>query len=107
MAVISLRLNQKEENMVDFLSNYYEQDKSSLIKYSLKELYEDIIDKEIINKFESKEKKGGVKFIDSNEIVNKIKNNRLKNDNVFPLVSLCHWQRDEYESLRLRGNFLQ
>ena len=46
MAVISLRLNQNEEKMVNFLSNYYEQDKSSLIKYSLKELYEDIIDKQ-------------------------------------------------------------
>jgi hypothetical protein len=76
MAVISLRLNQSEENMVNFLSNYYEQDKSSLIKYSLKELYEDIIDKKIITDYETKEKNGEVKFIDSDEIMNILQNQR-------------------------------
>jgi tRNA G46 methylase TrmB len=70
MAVISLRLNQDEENMVNFLSKYYEQDKSALIKRSLKELYEDIIDKQIINEYETREKKGEIKFVDSNEIIN-------------------------------------
>ena len=74
MAVISLRLNQNEEKMIDFLSNYYEQDKSALIKYSLKELYEDIIDRQIINEYEIKEKKGKVKFVDSNEVIKMIKN---------------------------------
>ena len=69
MAVISLRLNQNEEKMVDYLSDYYEQDKSSLIKYSLKELYEDIVDKQIINDYETKEGKGKVKFVESGEII--------------------------------------
>ena len=73
MAVISLRLNENEENMVKFLSNYYERDKSSLIKYSLKELYEDIIDKQIVSEFEAKEKNGEVKFVDSNEIMDMFK----------------------------------
>jgi hypothetical protein len=73
MAVISLTLNQNEENMVSFLSEYYEQDKSSLIKYSLKELYEDIIDKQVIGEYETQEKNGGVNFVDSNEIMNMIK----------------------------------
>jgi hypothetical protein len=70
MAVISLRLNRNEESMVAFLSNYYEQDKSSLIKYSLKELYEDIIDKQMITEYETREKKGEVKFVDSKDIMN-------------------------------------
>jgi hypothetical protein len=70
MAVISLRLNRNEESMVNFLSNYYEQDKSSLIKYSLKELYEDIIDKQMITEYETREKKGEVKFVDSKDIMN-------------------------------------
>ena len=73
MAVVSLRLNQNEENMVKFLANYYERDKSSLIKFSLKELYEDIVDRQIINDFEAKEKKGKVQFVDSNKIMNKLK----------------------------------
>jgi len=70
MAIISLRLNQNEERMINFLSNYYEQDKSSLIKHSLKELYEDIIDKQIITEYETREKNGDVKFVDSNDIMN-------------------------------------
>ena len=69
MAVISLRLNKNEENMVNFLSDYYEQDKSSLIKYSLKELYEDIIDRQVISEYETKERKEKIKFIESNKII--------------------------------------
>jgi len=76
MAVISLRLNQDEEKMINYLSNYYEQDKSSLIKYSLKELYEDIIDKQIIAEYEIKEKNGKSKFIDSTEIINMLQSQR-------------------------------
>jgi hypothetical protein len=56
--------------MINFLSNYYEQDKSSLIKHSLKELYEDIIDKQIITEYETREKNGDVKFVGSNDIMN-------------------------------------
>ena len=76
MAVISLRLNRNEENMVKFLSDYYDQDKSSLIKYSLKELYEDIIDKQIISEYESEEKKSRIKFVDSIDVVKIIANQR-------------------------------
>ncbi|MCL1993905.1 MAG: DUF6290 family protein [Spirochaetes bacterium] len=71
MAVISLRLNKEEENMVNFLADYYEQDRSSLIKHSLKELYEDIIDRQTIAEYELKEKE--VKFIDSSEIIKSLK----------------------------------
>jgi hypothetical protein len=60
--------------MVNFLSNYYEQDKSSLIKYSLKELYEDIIDKQIITEYEKREEIGEMKFVESNDIMNMLQN---------------------------------
>ena len=36
---------------------------------------EDIIDKQLINEFEAKEKNGRVKFIDSTEIVKMLKTN--------------------------------
>jgi hypothetical protein len=68
MAVISLRLNKTEENMVNFLSDFYEQDKSTLIKYSLRELYEEIIDKQVISEYEEKENRGKAKFIAAREI---------------------------------------
>ena len=80
MAVISLRLNQNEENMVKFLSDYYEQDRSSLIKFSLKELYEDIIDKQIIHEYEAKEKNDKIKFVDSNEIMKMINKQKAAHD---------------------------
>jgi Arc/MetJ-type ribon-helix-helix transcriptional regulator len=77
MALISLTLDQKEESMVDFLSEYYEQDKSSLIKYSIRELYDDIMDKQAIAEYEAKEKNGRVKFIDSAEVLSMLQNQKL------------------------------
>lgn len=69
MAVISIRLNSEEEKMISFLSDQYEKDKSSLIKFSLKEMYEDFIDKKVIDEFENKEKKRSVKYIKADEII--------------------------------------
>jgi len=72
MAVISIRLNSEEEKMISFLSDQYEKDKSSLIKFSLKEMYEDFIDKKVIDEFENKEKKRSVKYIKADEIIKNI-----------------------------------
>ena len=69
MAVVSLRLNKSEESMVNFLSGYYEQDRSSLIKYSLRELYEDIIDNRTVTEYEAKREKGEAAFVDSGQII--------------------------------------
>ncbi len=69
MAVISIRLNSEEEKMIAFLSDQYEKDKSSLIKLSLKEMYEDFIDKKVIDEFENKESKRSVKYINADEII--------------------------------------
>jgi len=74
MAVISIRLNAEEEKMVSFLSDEYEKDKSSLIKYSLREMYEDFIDKKVIDDFEKKEKSKSVLFINSEEIIKQVLN---------------------------------
>ena len=69
MAVISVRLNTEEEKMISFLSEHFEEEKSSLIKHSLKELYEDIMDRKIIDDFEIKEKNKKVKFVSSQELL--------------------------------------
>ena len=55
MAVVSVKINQEEEKMVDYLSEYFEEKKSSIIKRSLTEMYEDIVDKNIIDKFEKEQ----------------------------------------------------
>ena len=72
MSVLSIRLNKVEEKMLKFLSSYYEEDKSSLIKHSLLDLYEDLIDKNEIEDFEKREKQGKVKFITSEEFLKNI-----------------------------------
>lgn len=71
MAVISVRLNEEEEKIVNYLSEYYERDRSSLIKQSLIELYEDIIDKEVITDFEESESTAGnaPKFYTAEEVL--------------------------------------
>ena len=38
--------------------------------------YEDIINRQAINNYEAKEKKGEVKFVDSNEVIKMIKQNQ-------------------------------
>jgi|YelNatPaOPRAMG01_1025707.scaffolds.fasta_scaffold691696_1 hypothetical protein len=69
MAVISIRLNEEEEKILSFLSSKLEKDTSSLIKYSLTELYEDYIDNKIIDEYEIQEKKEKPRFINSEAII--------------------------------------
>jgi hypothetical protein len=64
-----LRLNRDEEDMVDFLSDFYGQDRSALIRFSPKELYEDIIDRKAISQYEKREKTGKTSFVSSDEIL--------------------------------------
>jgi hypothetical protein len=69
MGIVSIRFNEKEEKILSYLSEHFEEDRSSLIKHSLMELYEDIVDRKLVDKFEEKEKKSGkVKFISSDKI---------------------------------------
>ena len=69
MAIISLRLNKNEENIVAFLGNYYEEDKSSLIKHSLKEMYEDLLDNQTVDTYEAKEKNNKQTFVSGGDII--------------------------------------
>jgi len=69
MSVISIRLNKTDEKILNKLTSHYEEDKSTLIKHSLRELYEDLIDRNEIELFEKKEKQGKVEFISSDEIL--------------------------------------
>ncbi len=56
MAVVSVRLNKDEEKILAFLADYFHEDKSTLFKKSMYELYEDIQDiKFIEDHIENKE----------------------------------------------------
>lgn len=72
MGVISVRLNKDEENILKKLTDYYHADKSTLIKKSLFEFYENMVDLDIVKQFESKEKKGKTSFYRTEDILNKI-----------------------------------
>ena len=69
MGVISVRLNKEEERMLNNLSRYFHADKSTMIKRSLFELYENMLDIETIESFEKKEKKGKVSFTTAEDIL--------------------------------------
>jgi hypothetical protein len=71
MGVISVRFNQKEERVLKRLSNYYDEDRSKLLKRSLMEMYETLIDKKVIAQFETKERNKKVNFHTAEEILKK------------------------------------
>ena len=49
-----MRLNPQEERVIKKLVEYYDEDRSKLLKRSLFELYENIIDGKEIEKFEKR-----------------------------------------------------
>jgi len=69
MAVISVRFNSKEEKLLRALKEYFNCDSSNLIKRSLWDLYEEIHDREIIEKFEIKEKASKAEFLEIDDIL--------------------------------------
>ena len=69
MGVISVRFNKDEEKILKKLSDHFHEDKSTLIKKSLVELYENVMDLNEIKKFETREKRGKVSFSSAEEIL--------------------------------------
>jgi hypothetical protein len=69
MGVISIRLNKGEEKILKKLSEHFHEDKSALVKKSLYELYENIIDLDVIKKFEIKERRGKTAFYTAEDIL--------------------------------------
>lgn len=69
MGVISVRLNKDEDKMLKYLSEHFNADKSTLIKRSLFELYENMRDNDTIDAFEIKESKGRISFFTANDIL--------------------------------------
>jgi predicted DNA-binding protein len=69
MAVVSIRLNTEEARIIDFLSKEYDEDKSTLIKKTILEMYEDYIDKNYIENFEKKEKERKTSYLSPEDIL--------------------------------------
>lgn len=69
MAVISIRLNDKEEKMLDTLSSYFGKERSSLVKQSLRDMYEDVVDRSFIDQFEAREKETKPSYLSAEDIL--------------------------------------
>ena len=67
MAVVSVRLNKDEERILSFLTEYFHEDKSTLFKKSMYELYEDIQDIKFIE--ENIENKKDKEFITAEDLL--------------------------------------
>ena len=69
MGVISIRFNSDEEKILKKLSDYYHEDKSALIKKSLVDLYENVLDLNTITRYEERETKKKVSFSTADDIL--------------------------------------
>lgn len=69
MGVISIRFNSDEEKILKKLSDYFHEDKSALIKKSLVELYENVLDLNTITRYEEREMKKKVSFSTADDIL--------------------------------------
>lgn len=71
MGVISVRFNQQEERILKDLASYYDEDRSKLLKKSMMEMYETMVDRKMIDKYETKERNKKVRFHSVEEILKK------------------------------------
>lgn len=71
MGVISIRLNKDEEKILSKLADHFHEDKSALVKKSLLDLYENVLDLNEVKKFEAKERKGKSFFYTAEDILKK------------------------------------
>jgi hypothetical protein len=69
VGVISVRFNQNEERILKELSEYYDEDRSKLVKKSIMEMYETLVDRKLIDKFEVKESKKKAHFHSADEML--------------------------------------
>jgi len=73
MGVITLRLNEKEEKILQSLQTFFDEDKSKILKEAMMDMYEDIQDRDVIETFEKNYNSGKVHFQSADDLIKKIK----------------------------------
>lgn len=63
MAIITLRLTDQEEKVLELLVRHFNQDKSKVLKDALWDMFEDLRDRELIEDFEKRLRAGKVEFV--------------------------------------------
>ena len=74
MGIITVRLNDREEKILEHLQEFYDTDKSKILKEAMVEKFEDLRDREVIEGFEKRLDSGLVKFETADSLLKKIKN---------------------------------
>lgn len=69
MALVTLRLNEQEEKILELLVKHFDEDKSKILKDALWDKFEDLRDRELIEEFEAKDKAGKVRFESADHLV--------------------------------------
>lgn len=72
MAIVTLRLNDQEEKILEMLVRHFDEDKSKILKDALWEMYEELRDRELIEEFETKLDSGKVQFGSADALLGKI-----------------------------------
>lgn len=70
MAVISVKLNNKEEKILEHLSDYFHEDKSTLFKKSIYEMYENVQDIKFVDKYIKNSSKRKRRFVTASDLFN-------------------------------------
>lgn len=68
MGVVSVRLNKDEEKILDYLTEYFHEEKSTLFKKSLYEMYEDVQDIKFIENYIEKSNVKKREFVSGDDI---------------------------------------
>lgn len=79
MAIVTLRLNDEEEKMLELLVKYFDADKSKILKEAMRDKFEDLRDHEIIEDFEKKERSGKIKFESADDLIKAISQKKKVN----------------------------
>jgi predicted DNA-binding protein len=69
MAIMTLRLSDQEERILELLVKHFDQDKSKILKEALWDMFEDLRDREIIEEFESRSRGGKVEFASADNLI--------------------------------------
>jgi predicted transcriptional regulator len=69
MAVVSVRLNEQEKKVLEYLAEYFHEEKSSLLKRSMFELYEDIQDIRFVDTYLETKGSGKEHFVPADELL--------------------------------------
>ena len=72
MAIVTLRLNKDEEKALDMLVDYLDEDKSKVLKAALWEKFEELRDRDLIERFEKLSVAGKASFESADGLVAKL-----------------------------------